>query len=118
MVIIFVQSNFPSVELPEIEAISTDKLAHIAVYGLLAALCYISLIHQDKFKSLYESPLLFTAIICSIYGISDEFHQYFVPNRDSEVYDWLADVAGAVIMIYLIKYYLNKKYTLFKKPKT
>jgi VanZ family protein len=33
--------------------------------------------------------------ITSLYGASDEFHQFFTPNRSVEIFDWLADTAGA-----------------------
>lgn len=114
LTVIFVQSSFPAVELPQIEIISADKLAHMGVYGLLALLCYISLIHQTKFNLLYSHPFTFTILICSVYGASDEFHQYFVPNRDCEFFDWLADVIGAIIMVLLIKYYLTKKFRFLR----
>jgi VanZ family protein len=57
-------------------------------------------------------------IFVSLYGASDEFHQYFVPNRDCEFWDWLADFGGAVIMAMLIKYYLSKKFKLFIRHNT
>jgi VanZ family protein len=115
LVIIFLESSFPATVYPTIEIWSADKIVHIGVYGLLAALCYISLIHQKKFPFFTKNALLFTILIVSIYGATDEFHQYFVPNRDCEFWDWLADFFGAVIMILLIKYYLGKKWKLFSK---
>ena len=33
--------------------------------------------------------------LCALYGISDEFHQSFVPNRDPSIGDWANDVLGA-----------------------
>jgi VanZ family protein len=50
-----------------------------------------------------------------VYGATDEFHQYFVPNRSAEVQDWLADVLGAVIAAIVINYFLKHRYSLFKK---
>ena len=115
MVIIFVQSSFPSIELPPVDIISADKLIHVAVFGLLAALCYISLIHSSKQNLFFAKPMLGSFIIVSVYGATDEIHQYFVPNRSAEVLDWVADVAGVLIMVLIIKYYLQNKYKLFKK---
>jgi VanZ family protein len=113
LAIIFFESSFPNDAFPKVEIWGADKLVHMGVYGLLAALTYISLIHQEKFPYLLKHALVFTIIICGVYGVSDEFHQYFVPNRDCEFWDWLADFIGVVIMILLIKYYLTKKYSLF-----
>lgn len=86
----------------------------MGVYGLLAALTYISLIHQKKFPYLLKHALAFTMVICAVYGGLDEFHQYFVPNRECEFWDWLADFIGVGIMILMIKYYLVDRYSLFK----
>jgi VanZ family protein len=38
-----------------------------------------------------------TALAASLYGIIDETHQYFVPGRDCNVWDWLADTLGAFL---------------------
>ena len=37
------------------------------------------------------------AAAASAYGVTDEWHQSFVPNRDGNVGDWLADTAGAAV---------------------
>ncbi len=113
--IIFIQSSFTAIDLPKVEWISADKVIHMGVFGLLAALCYISLIHLNANSTFTKNAYLWTAILCIIYGASDEFHQYFVPNRSSEVQDWLADVAGIFIMLLVIKYFLSVKIKLFRK---
>lgn len=38
------------------------------------------------------------AIACaSLYGVSDEFHQLFVPGRMCDPVDWMVDTAGATL---------------------
>ena len=118
LLIIFIQSSFPAVELPKVEFFSADKIVHMGVFGLLAALCFISLIHIQKENLFTGSAYLWTGIITILYGASDEIHQYFVPNRSSELQDWLADIAGIIIMLALIKLFLSKKMRLFKKEQT
>ncbi len=113
LLLIFIQSSFTAVALPKVEFISADKIVHMGVFGLLTFLCYISLIHIEKPNMFSASPLMWSLIICIVYGASDEFHQYFVPNRSSEVQDWLADILGTIIAVLIIKYYLKNKYTLF-----
>ncbi|MEO8513298.1 MAG: VanZ family protein [Ignavibacteria bacterium] len=113
--IIFIQSSFPAVDFPKVEWISMDKVIHMGVFGLLAALCYISFIHLGKGSTFSKNAFLWTAIICIVYGASDEFHQYFVPYRSSEVQDWAADVAGVIIMLLIIRYFLANRMKLFRK---
>ena len=113
MVIIFVQSSFPSVTLPESEYFETDKLVHMLLYGFLASLIYISLIHQNNFPNLSQSPIIWTIILTVFYGASDEFHQTFVPNRSGELPDLFADVIGIIITAFIIKYFLSRRVKLF-----
>jgi len=40
-------------------------------------------------------------ISASLYGISDEIHQSFVPERDGSLLDVVADVLGAVCGVYV-----------------
>lgn len=115
LLIIFIQSSLPAVELPPVEWISADKLVHAGVFGLLTFLCYISIIHFRTENFLTGSPVFWSAAICIVYGASDEFHQYFVPNRSAEVQDWLADVFGVVVAAFIIFYFLKHRYSLFKK---
>jgi len=115
MAIIFIQSSLPALTLPKVELISADKIAHMGVYGLLAILCYISLIHISQRNTFYYRALSWSMVITSLYGASDEFHQYFVPNRSSEIQDWLADFAGALVAVLIIKYFLQRKFKLFRK---
>jgi VanZ family protein len=115
MLIIFVQSSLPAIELPPVDIIGTDKLIHIGVYGLLAALCYISLIHISKRIIFNEYPYSWAAVIVSVYGATDEIHQHFVPFRSAEVLDWLSNVIGVILALVLIKYYLQNKYSVFAR---
>lgn len=111
---IFIQSSFTAVELPKVEWISMDKVIHMGVFGLLALLCYISFIKLNNNIILKRNPYLWTAVLTIIYGASDEFHQYFVPNRSSEFADWVADVIGIILALIVIKYILSKKLKLFR----
>jgi VanZ family protein len=45
--------------------------------------------------------VLLSMISTSLYGISDEIHQSFVPYRDGSLLDVIADVLGAVCGVYV-----------------
>ena len=73
----------------------TDKIAHFVVFGLLCLLiCWSLSTARIGSKNIYK--LILAIGIASLYGMSDEFHQFFTPNRSVEIFDWLADTAGAV----------------------
>jgi hypothetical protein len=42
-----------------------------------------------------RQAMLFAVVAASLYGLSDEVHQLFVPFRESSWQDWAADTAGA-----------------------
>lgn len=95
MGIIFFSSSVPGERLLLPDIVNIDKAAHMAVYGLLALTVFYA------FGSAYVgihprlAPLL-VILICTVYGVSDEFHQSFVPNRTPSFFDVLADSLGAV----------------------
>ena len=41
--------------------------------------------------------MLFAMIIGTLYGVSDEFHQSFVPGRTASIWDLAADSIGVAI---------------------
>jgi len=100
--IIFVTSSIPSVSLPKFGWLSSDKVVHFAIFLVLAALTYRAIDHQGKFPILTRKHFLFTVLFTSLYGAIDEFHQFFIPGRDSDPLDWIADALGAVVLIVAI----------------
>lgn len=88
--LIFFASSQSTVAAPKITEID-DKLAHFAVYGLLATLvCRIGSGWRAALCSL---------IVVSAFGATDEWHQSFVPGREADVGDWIADTLGAAIAV-------------------
>ena len=71
-----------------------DKLAHTIEYFILASLICFALrnAHQMELKR----ALITGAILAALYGITDEYHQSFIPQRSMDIFDWLADFAGAM----------------------
>jgi VanZ family protein len=41
--------------------------------------------------------VLAAAVIASAFGATDEVHQSFVPGRNADVADWVADTLGAAV---------------------
>jgi VanZ family protein len=68
-----------------------DKVVHFAVYGLFATLLC-------RLGRGWRAAIL-AVLVASAFGATDEWHQSFVPGRDSDVMDWLADTAGALAAV-------------------
>lgn len=60
-------------------------------------------------KMIYKTILAIG--ITSLYGMSDEFHQYFTPHRSVNISDWLADTAGAITAGFLWQLLAPKRQT-------
>ncbi len=77
-----------------------DKICHLAIYGLLA-LTVLWWLGQEKSQGRNSLVLvaLKTVLCCLVYGLTDEFHQSFIPGRSASVLDLLADTGGAIIVV-------------------
>ena len=93
--LIFYLSSLPGTAYPHL-FFSADKLLHLGEYGILGYLLARAL-GQYQLK---RRVLFMTAVsICFVYGVSDELHQFFVPNRCSSIVDIIADVTGSSLGI-------------------
>jgi len=49
------------------------------------------------FDRIRPEPTLYAGLTVILWGLSDEFHQSFVPGRDASGWDLLADAVGFAI---------------------
>jgi VanZ family protein len=67
------------------------KLAHVVEYAVLGGLL---------FRAVAREP---TAVLLgSLYAVTDEVHQAFVPGRDGSPLDWLLDTVGAAAGVLIL----------------
>jgi VanZ family protein len=85
------QSTLPKPKGP----LGFDKVQHFIAYFVLSTAIGLWFSSGRPRKRQWK-PVLISAVTASVYGIIDEIHQYFVPGRDCNVWDWLADSVGAV----------------------
>jgi VanZ family protein len=109
LIIIFILSSIPGDDFPKVDFEFSDKVVHIIIYAILFLLFFYSLKNQSKYVKLQKFALQYSLLFTCLYGVTDELHQYFVPNRSCELYDWFADVIGGLIMYAIIKFYSAKK---------
>ncbi len=87
---IFYASSIPGSGLPSGLGFWTT-VAHFIEYSCLGAALAIALSGKNR---KFWIVVLIAVLICSIYGASDELHQWFVPGRSTDIFDWLTDTAG------------------------
>lgn len=94
--IIYLSSqSVPDEHIPSFIFRLNDKFLHGLEYGVLGILLYRAF---RQFTHTAGSMAL--AILCvMVFGISDEIHQWFVPQRQADVWDLIADTIGAAFMI-------------------
>jgi VanZ family protein len=68
-------------------------VAHFAEYLVLGALLCVALRTSTPMRP--STTLAVALVIASLYGVSDEIHQAFVPTRQPDVLDWFIDTLGA-----------------------
>lgn len=69
------------------------SVAHFLEYAVLGALLANALCYRIP----SQQALLLAVFLASLYGISDEIHQYFVPSRTPDPLDWAVDTCGAAL---------------------
>ena len=85
--LIFVLSSLPSLET----GLGTwdlvlRKLAHLGEFAILGALLV---------RALGREPA--AAVLGSLYAVTDELHQVFVPGRHGSPLDWAIDTVGVLV---------------------
>lgn len=86
----------PEDDLPSFVLSFSDKVLHVLEYAVLGGLCYRAL-RWGTNESWGNLAVPLAVFFASLYGISDEIHQSFVPFRDSSWLDWVADTIGAAV---------------------
>lgn len=93
--VIFIQSAYPPLaQIPTWPHI--DKLLHLCAYGVLGVLICRALGTIGPLNANKWRLLVCTVVLTTLYGLSDEWHQSFVLNRDASAADLLADFVGAL----------------------
>lgn len=85
---------YPGKDLPSAFGDVNDKVIHCVEYGVLAVLVYRAL--RWGAGPQWAARAWWAAVIIAVlYGVSDELHQSFVPPREMDPYDLVADSVGA-----------------------
>ena len=90
--------------------VSHDKFAHLAEYALFGFLLAWAL--GSSFQIKPHFLILLATALSIFYGVTDEFHQSFVPGRDSSVYDVMADAVGSLtgVLFYVLLHRLQRAF--------
>ena len=89
MGMVFALSHMSKPPLPAVLSDLSDKVLHAAEYLPLGYLC------ARAFRGSARRRAVLGLLAAALFGLSDEFHQSFIPGRESSLWDWTADLAGS-----------------------
>jgi VanZ family protein len=69
-------------------------------YALLGVL-FLRAFKTSRIKNNVKLMVILSVVLSSLYGVSDEIHQYFVPFREADLLDVLADTLGGILGVYI-----------------
>jgi VanZ family protein len=75
-----------------------DKFVHFGGYFVLTLLALLCLSRSRWLQWTHYAGVF---LLFASYGMIDELTQSFVPRRECDFWDWVADIAGAGLAIFL-----------------
>ena len=98
MAAIFFFSSLPATSIPYYGGVDfiLKKGAHALGYGMLALAYYYAL--PGRLSRISRLSLAF--LMALLFALSDEYHQSFVPGRNSSLVDVLIDQLGAAVALF------------------
>ncbi len=103
--LIFFLSSFSHFD-PRLNSVTIhDKAIHFFVFGLFGLIFAWAYLRQNS-RLNWKQWIVAVFVLLGV-GFFDELHQHFVPGRNVDFFDWLADCLGA-LTFFLIYYYRNK----------
>ena len=95
---IFYFSSMPTI-MKKLPFPMFDKILHIIAFIIFAFLASGAL-----WENRITKHIVFWAIVLSaFYGATDEIHQLYVQGRQCSIYDWIADIVGAIIGVLIAR---------------
>lgn len=84
--------------------VDISPIGHFVEYFIFGVL----LLNALRFHMPLSRAVLLAIIIGSAYGITDEFHQLFVPERSCDPMDWLVDTIAIALGAALCRLVVSK----------
>ena len=104
--VIFYLSSQPGADIPPM-FYGEDKLLHAFVFGILGFLTLGAM--KTTVDGYHPFQPWLAVILVTVYGVLDEVHQHFVPGRTPDIYDVMADAAGAMLGVWLLYRFIKAR---------
>ena len=107
VIVLFGLSSVSGRDLSQYTFNVSDKLIHFLVFGLLGIMMFRSF-RVVANTTIRRNAYLMAIITAGVYGALDEIHQLYVPGRFASIGDWIADILGIIVMIFLYNLVVNR----------
>lgn len=108
MTAIWIMSSHPAdaiVKLQKGDRFIKESL-HLVEFGILYILLFLAVL---TFTEMSRKGNLLLILISSLYGLTDEIHQYFVPYRSATLIDLVKDMIGVLVASWVVYGAYTKK---------
>jgi VanZ family protein len=106
--VILLTTLLPSSSMPAVsiwELFSFDSFAHAFLFGILTFLMIVGFAKQYSVLRLKLYPIQYSLFISFMFGIFIELMQhFFIPGRQGDIIDVLANTIGCLLGIVLFKW--------------
>lgn len=89
------------------DLVFNDKAMHALLYAVFALLIFRAFRGRERLPAWRAALLAF--LLAAAYGVTDEIHQFFVPGRECDLADWLADLIGASVVVVPALFYAGRE---------
>lgn len=97
-------TSLPAESLPSVKL--SDKIEHFLAFFGLGFLLNLAFYFEERYPIINKYSALFTFIAGVLYAAFDELHQSFIPGRNCDIIDVVADVIGLFIGICIINLFI------------
>jgi VanZ family protein len=106
--LIAVSTSTPGSQIPRVPIPHVDLAVHSVLYGVLGFLLYRAF-HRGTRLAASRWAWLVAFAVAQTYGILDEVHQTWIPDRTCSLADGLADGIGAAVGIWIFFFWFVRR---------
>ncbi|MEW5795165.1 MAG: VanZ family protein [Candidatus Zixiibacteriota bacterium] len=105
---ILIIPSLPGFRTPAVRFLVSDKLAHFLEYAVFALLAYRSVSHWSE-RLQPRMMFLISFLVLAVFAVVDEVLQRFIPGRQTDIWDYVADLCGGVAVYGLLVWWRRRR---------
>jgi len=107
-ILVVIATGTPGEYVPSMGFEGMDKIIHFGMHFIFAMLVHRALLYHANGTIVKTHTLLLTVILVSIFGVIIEWYQMYIPGRNANLGDGIANILGVVVYAFLYWVGLSK----------